>query len=298
MPVRLPRSLRSLAAVLLLAPLAACGGDDEAPSDATPEDVDQSTPVAVTEEERSEFTPPADSVITEAQVTAYLKTSVLAFDLVRKEAERLHARVQEMEKRAKDGGTLGQLRNVMEAGQTMAQAGDLIGGSYIRSARTLKHNPAEMEWVRERMSEVSGHLTMKPMYEASIKSAADMRTQAEELRKQLAAGGAAGFTEGDIQQMIASADEMEANARSQGASRAVMANLEVLRKARPAVTDAMWGTIGLAGGASTWVALAGLSDPNNTEAQKKLDEFRRVYEDALANRVSPGMEATPAQPQS
>ncbi|HEX2090882.1 MAG TPA: hypothetical protein VHG28_00715 [Longimicrobiaceae bacterium] len=297
MPVRLPRALRFLAALFLLAPLAACGGGDEAQPEATPEDVDQSTPVAITDEERAKFTPPTDSVLSEAQVTGYLKTSLLSFDLVRKEAQGIHARVQEMEKREKEGGTLGQLRNVVAAGQTMYQVGDLIGGSYIRSARTLGYNPAEMEWVRERMAEVSGYLMMKPMYEASLKSAADMRTQAEELRTQLAAGGAAGFTEGDIQQMIANADEMEANARSQGASRTVMANLEVLRRIRPAVTEAMWGTIGFAGGASGLVALTGLSDPKDTEAQKKLDDFRRVFEDALANRVSPGMENAPAQPQ-
>jgi hypothetical protein len=38
------------------------------------------------------------------------------------------------------------------AGQTMYQVGDLIGGSYVRSARSLGYNPAEMEWVRERMA--------------------------------------------------------------------------------------------------------------------------------------------------
>ena len=33
----------------------------------------------------------------------------------------------------------------------------------LRSARTLGYNPAEMEWVRDRMAEVSGYLVAKPM---------------------------------------------------------------------------------------------------------------------------------------
>ena len=294
MPLPLPRSLRALAgAFLLLVPLAACGGGDEANPDATPEDVDQSTPVAITEEETARFRAPADSVVTPAQVDAYLKTSLLQFDLMRKESARLHERVKGMEQREKEGGTLGQLQNMVTAGQTLVQVGDLVGGSYIRSARTLGHNPAEMEWVRERMTEVAGYVMMKPMYEAAARSAQDMRTQADQLQQQLAAGGAAGFTEADIQQMRTSADQMTAGSGENGPSRAVLANLAVLSRAKPAVTESMWSAVGLAGG-SGLLALGGLSDPNDKEAQKKLDEFRQVYTDALHNRVSPGMENKPA----
>ncbi|HLL47628.1 MAG TPA: hypothetical protein VK399_13040 [Longimicrobiaceae bacterium] len=300
MPFSPPFRSRSLipAGMLVLA-LAACGGGGDESAEAKPEDVDMSTPVAVTEEEINDFKAPADSVLTPAQVEAYLKTSLLQYDLIRKESVGLHAKVTEMEERAKDGGTLAGLRNMAAAGQTMYQVGDLIGGSYIRSARSLGYNPAEMEWVRERMTEVAGHLMMKPMYEQSVASAALMRTQAEDLRTQMAAAGAAGFTEADIQQMLANADQAEAQAKEQmAAGRAVQANLAVLHRARPAVTDAMWGTVGFAGGAQGLIALSGLSDPNDAEAQKKLDEFRAVYQDALANRVSKGMENTrAAQPQ-
>ncbi len=304
MPLSLPfrsRSRRSalLPVGMLALALAACGGGGDESAEAKPEDVDMSTPVAVTEEEINDFKAPADSVLTPAQVEAYLKTSLLQYDLIRKESVGLHAKVAEMEERAKDGGTLAGLRNMAAAGQTMYQVGDLIGGSYIRSARSLGYNPAEMEWVRERMTEVAGHLMMKPMYEQSVASAALMRKQAEDLRTQMAAAGAAGFTEADVQQMIANADQAEAQAKEQmAANRAVQANLAVLHRARPAVTDAMWGTVGFAGGAQGLIALSGLSDPNDGEAQKKLDEFRVVYQDALANRVSKGMENTPAaQPQ-
>jgi hypothetical protein len=299
MPLSLPfrsRSRRSalLPAGLLALALAACGGGGGDAAEAKPEDVDMDTPVAVTEEETARFKAPADSVLTPAQVEAYLKTSLLQYDLVRKESEGIHGKVKEMEERGKDGGTLGGLRNMVEGVQTMAQAGDLIGGSYIRSARTLGYNPAEMEWVRERMSEVAGHLMMKPMYEQSAKSAGDMRAQAEQLRAQLAGGANPGFSEADVQQMFTSANEMEAQAKEQmQAGRAVQANLAVLHKTRPAVTDAMWGTVGFAGGAQGFMVLAGLGDPANAEAKQKLDEFRLVYQDALANRVSKGMENAP-----
>jgi len=300
MPLSLPFRSRSrrtalLPAGLLALALAACGGGgDSDAAEAKPEDVDMDTPVAVTDEETARFRAPADSVLTPAQVEAFLKTSLLQYDLVRKESVGIHARVKEMEERGKDGGTLAGLRNMAAAGQTMYQVGDLIGGSYIRSARSLGHNPAEMEWVRERMAEVAGHLMMKPIYEQSVASAALMRKQAEDLRAQMAAAGSAGFSEADVQSMLASADQAEAQAKEQmAAGRAVQANLAVLHRARPAVTDAMWGTVGFAGGAQGLIALTGLSDPNDAEAQKKLDEFRVVYQDALANRVSRGMENAP-----
>jgi hypothetical protein len=48
------------------------------------------------------------------------------------------------------------------------------------------------------------------------------------------------------------------------------------------------------GGATGLMALSGLGDPDDAEAQRTLAEFRRVYQDALANRVSQGMENPPA----
>ncbi|HEV2147668.1 MAG TPA: hypothetical protein VGR37_09730 [Longimicrobiaceae bacterium] len=297
-PAPRSRLARIVPAGMLALALAACGGGGDA-DEASPDDVDQSTPVAVTDEELAKFKAPADSVLTPAQVEAYLKTSLLQFDLVRKESEGLHASFQEMEKRQEKGGALGGLRNMMAAGQTMYRMTDLIGGSYIRSARTLGQNPAEMEWVRERMGEVAMYLAMKPMYEAAGQGAQQVRAQAEEMRRMLASGQNPGFTEADVQEMLQSAEQMEAEARAESrAARSVAANVEVLRRGRPAVTDAMWGTVGMAGSATGLIALSGLGDPQDAEAQRKLDEFRQVFQDALANRVSPGMENAPAQPQS
>lgn len=286
-------ALRRGVPVLALALLAGCGGDS-AKMDATPDDVDMDTPIAITDKEAAAFKAPADSVITDAQVTAYLKTSLLQFDLIRKQSVGLHEKAAEMDKREKKGGTLNQLRNLASAGSMLMQMGDMVGGSYIRSARTLGYNPAEMEWVRERMTEIGGYMMMQPMRNQAKLGAKQIREQAEQLRGQLASGQASGFTSADIDNMLRSADEVEQNAEEE-AARSVLANLAVLRKSRPAVTDAMWGTVGIAGGAMGLAAISGLGDPNDAEAQKKLDEFRRLYEDALANRVSEGMEAAPAK---
>lgn len=283
------RSWVPFRAGLVLLVLAACGGGggaDETSMEATPEEVHQDAPVAPTEEEVAAFNPPADSTLTDDQVVAFLRTSLLQYDLVRKEGATLHERTAKMQEREKEGGMLGGLANLADAGKTLAQAGNLLAGSYTQSARTLKYNPAEMEWVRERMAELSGHLMMKPMYEQQAKGVADMRTQAEELRKQAASGGEnAAMLNQQADQMMQMASSMDSSSQAQVPAGALSRNLAVLHKARPAVTDEMWAAIGFAGGAQGWMLLSGLGDPNNTEAQKKLDEFRQVYQAALENKA-------------
>ena len=293
-----------LEALALLASLlsAACGGGESADLEATTEDVaasaeDTETMVA-TEAETRAFDAPADSVLTEEQVDAYLKTSLLQFDYMRAEAEGLHARAQEIQTRdEKGGGALSDLRNMAAGMSLVADFGNIVGGSFVRSARTQGYNPAEMEWVRERMVEVSGYLMAKPMMEYGAQAARQMREQAEAMRVQLAAGQAMGFSAADIDEMIRNAEQMEAEALA-GASvqGSALRNMEVLRQAKPAVSDPMWTTIGFAAGGMGLMAISGLGDPNDTEAQAKLDEFRRVYTDALENRVSPGLENAEVPP--
>lgn len=270
-----------------------CRGNSDS-MDATPDDVDEDTPVEITEEERADFDAPADSVLTDEQVTMYLKASLLQFDLVRKHGERLQERMEKMEERAEKGGTLAGLRNLMDAGSTLVEYGDLIGGSLIRSSRTLGYNPAEIEWVRERMSEMSGYVMFKPMQEAFAQSAEVARQNLEEMQSALAENGEeSGFTEEDIAAALQNIDETENT--SYNVPPSVLKNIEVLHDAKPNVTDQMWSAIGLTGGTMGLVALSGLNDPNDLEAQQKLDEYRQLFTDALENRVSPGMENDPVQ---
>lgn len=291
MKLHAPR-LRRRFAVLGLAALAACGGDEQAASDAgaTPEDVDPKQSAVVTEDEQSDFRAPADSVLTPRQVEAYIKTSLLQFDLVRKESARLHEKVAQMEERGKDGGVLSGFRNLTEGMATMGQAAELVGGSFVRSARTLGYNPAEMEWVRERMGEVSGYLVAKPVLQGQADMAKSIRQQVEEARR---AGPSSGYSEEMLQQMLAQAGEMERTAaQNTQIARATLRNYEVLRGARNNVTDPMWLAVGMSGGASGLLSLSGLGDPQDTTAQRHLEEYRRVFTDALENRVSKGLENT------
>lgn len=289
--------LRRVLALGMIATVAACGGNDNAAdggseSGATADEVDQKSEAGVTESERSAFTAPADSSLTPQQVDAYLRTSLLQFDLIRAEAPNLHRQAQAMEERAKDGGLMSGLRNAAQGIGAMAHWADLVGGSYVRSARTLKHNPAEMEYVRERMAAVSTYLMMKPMQDMARQSADQLRQQANAMK------GQEGVTDEQVQAMLQQADQMEQNASDSNASPALRQNLDAVHRARTNVTDAMWTQIGLAGGGMGLLALTGLGDPQDTATVNKLNQFRQLYTDALANKVTPGMENKPAEGQS
>lgn len=281
------------AAAGLLFLAAACGGSDaevaEQSQAANAEQVDQKSSGTATERELASFTAPADSVLTPRQVEAFLRTTLVQFDLVRQEAPQYHAKVAQMEQRAEksNGGLVAGLRNMADAGGVIVGFGDLIGGSYVRSARSLGYNPAEMEWVRERMAEVSMALAMQPMYEAAAQQAQSMRQMAESYR------GQPGFTDEQVQEMLRNADETEKSAREQMAgSRAIGRNMEILRQARPNVTTNMWTAVALVGGPGGLLGLTGLGDPTDTTSVRQMNEWRRIYTDALANKVTPGLEAS------
>lgn len=269
---------------LLALAVAACGGD--ADLDADPDDVDADAPASVTEEERAAFTAPEDGVLSEEQVEAYLKTSLLQFDLLRQESERLRGDVEEIRQRGEgEGGMLDALRNVAAAGRVGMQAVDLIGGSYVRSARALDRNPAEMEWVRGQIRDVGAHLTAQPIREMAKQGAASLREQAEQLRAQAEAGTLQGFTEEDVERMLESADEAERNAEeSTRADPTVAANLEVMRRARSNVTDEMWQLLATWGSAE-WTGIYGIGAGEDPEADRRIGQFRTLYEAALENRT-------------
>lgn len=288
---RNPFARRAAAGLLLLA--AACGGGDDNAQVADNSQaenagaVDQESSASATEKEVAAFRAPADSVLTPQQVEAFLRTTLVQFDLIRQEAPQYHAKMAQMEQRGEKGGLIAGLRNVADAGSVLVGFGDLVGGSYVRSARSLNLNPAEMEWVRDRMTEVSAALMMQPIHESSLQMAQSLRQQAESYR------GQPGFDDAAIRDMLASADEMEKSAREQmsGAGGAVGRNLEVLRRVRPNVTNHMWTAVALVGGQGGLLGLTGLADPNDTTAVRQMNEWRRVYTDALANQVTPGLEA-------
>jgi ElaB/YqjD/DUF883 family membrane-anchored ribosome-binding protein len=291
MPYALPRirSVRRATSAGLLLLASACGGDapEEQSQTANAAAVDQESSAAVTEREQASFSPPTDGVLTPRQVDAFLRTTLVQFDLIRQEAPRYHQKVAQIEKRGEGDGLIAGLRNAVDAGGVLAGFGDLVGGSFVRSARSQGLNPAEMEWVRGQMTEVAGHLALLPMYQGSVDMAVAMRAQAEQYR------GQPGFTDEQVQEMIRNAEQSERQAREQMKATGTAArNLEVLRRAKPNVTPHMWGAVALAGGAGGLVGLSGLATPSDTTAQRQMNEWRRIYTDALANQVTPGLEAT------
>jgi hypothetical protein len=290
-----PTLRRGLGLGLIALSAGACNLKDKIPGagaghdgGAAPSAVDQKSEGSVTEAEANAFKAPADSSLTPQQVEAYLRTSLTQFDLIRSEAPALHRQVAEMEQRGKSGGLISGLRNAAEGIGAMGHWADLVGGSYVRSARTLKYNPAEMEYVRERMGAISGYLMMKPMQDAGKQAAQQMRQQAEAMK------GQAGVDQATIDQMLASAAEMEKNASESNVSPAIRQNLEALHHARGNVTEPAWQQIGFASGGMGILALSGLGDPADTATTRKLNEFRQLYTDALNNRVTPGTEVKPA----
>jgi len=295
MKMTLPRRARALALLpVALTALAACSHKDAA--DVKPADVDPKQSATPTEQEAAAWKEPADSALTEQQVKAYLQVAMLQFDLVRKEAPALHQQVAEMDRRGKEGGVLNGFTNIVQAGTALAHGADLLGGSYVRAARTLGYNPAEMEWVRERMGEVGGYYMAKPMIAAQVQAAEQMKAQADQM------AATSGLTAEQVAQMKQSAEEMRTSAATNDQPRHVLANSALVHRVRPGVSDQMWSQVGLFGGASGFAALVGLSDPKDTEAQKKLDEFRNLFQATMDNRTLPGLEdkkpegATPAAP--
>jgi hypothetical protein len=294
MQLNSPTVRRGLCLGLIALSAGACNLKDKIPGaaggdgGAAPSEVDQKSEGSVTEREASAFRAPADSSLTPQQVEAYLRTSLTQFDLIRSEAPALHQQVAEMEKRGKSGGLISGLRNAAEGIGAMSHWADLVGGSYVRSARTLKYNPAEMEYVRERMGAVSGYLMTKPMQEYGKQAAQQLRQQAEALK------GQPGVDQATIDQMLQQAAEAEKNASEANVSPAIRQNLDVLKRARGNVTEPAWQQIGFASGGMGILALSGLGDPADTATTRKLNEFRQLYTDALNNKVTPGTEVTPA----
>jgi hypothetical protein len=115
----------------------------------------------------------------------------------------------------------------------------------------------------------------------TVKAAAEMPAQVAALRAQ---SGVDPMMEAGLRELLVSADQMEADSRVEAGS--VSRNAEVVRGARPAVTDEMWAALGLAGGGSGFLALSAWHDPEDAETQAKLDQIRQLLEDILENRAS------------
>jgi hypothetical protein len=147
----------------------------------------------------------------------------------------------------------------------------------VRSARKLRYNPAELLYVRRRMTEVAGHLQAGSHVVSSDQAAALYRQQAESMR------GAPGVSKAHIDAMLKAAEQAEAQQKAPATSPRVAQNLATLRRARANLSDATWRKVAS-------VAAGGIRDLRNApdaEARRKLGELRQLYEHVIANREPP-----------
>jgi hypothetical protein len=287
-PPRIRSPHRLVTASLISGVLLSGCGDDHAPDRSSFTSFEPGSPTEITPAEVADFQVPSDGVLTESQITGYLRTSLLQFDLVREGSGRLARGMETMQQRESWGRALAQLQNRITATQTPLETAELVGDSFVRSARTLGYNPVEMEWVREQMAEISATLMMSSLQDGAARAASELREQVRSIQDQQPGGPPPDGTAEYLRQLLATADEIEA-ASHQGGGPSPARDVQALRRARPAVTDEMWVAIGFAGGASGLMALTGWSDPGNTEIQAHLDEWRRLFADALENRASPAL---------
>ncbi|HEX8319991.1 hypothetical protein [Longimicrobium sp.] len=230
--------------------------------------------------ERAAFTAPADSSLTPDQVDRYLRTMLAQFDLVTAEAPAMHRLIEAGEAGASEKPEAGRDR-------PMKRWSDFLTATYVRAARRADANPAEMEYVGDRMRWVSGYLSARRAQASGGQLATVLRQQAEAMR------GQPGVTREQIDAMLQAAEQAERQT-VQPAPPMLQQNLDVLRSGRGKVTDEMWIRIASVSGGVGLMALGDLADTTASGPAAKIAELRELYAHALENRAySPGGGRTP-----
>lgn len=225
----------------------------------------------VTDAERAAFTAPADSSLSLGQVDQYLRTTLGQFRLLEAEGRAMRKQLEGTPPSAAPATKGGRPRS------PGARWGEFVDATYVRSARKLRYNPAELLYVRRRMTEVAGHLQAGSQLVSSDQAATLYREQAEAMR------GAPGVSQAHIDAMLKAAEQAERQRKAPATSPRVAQNLATLRRARANLSDATWRQVTTVGGGG----LRDLRNAQDAEARRKLDELRRLYEHALANREPP-----------
>lgn len=253
--------LRSSVAVSLLA-LSACFGDRSSDSG------------ELTAAELAAFKAPADSGLTVKQVDAYLRTTLAQLELLRKEGPATRERLATIQR---DRTQPPVSAKGPRPKSRQALWGDFVDAAFIRSARELRYAPAELLYVRGRISAVSGHLLAGEMHASKDDAAALFRQQAEAMR------GTPGVSKAQVDAMLQAAEQAERQTARPADPRLVQ-NLGVLRRAHAAVGEAGWGRVA---GVAAGVEMSELGDAPEEEFTRRLDDLRQLHQDALENRGPP-----------
>jgi hypothetical protein len=232
-------------------------------------------PGEATDAERIAFQAPADSSLTPGQVDQYLRTIVAQLELLQTEAPAMREQLAAVprERRQPAPPTSAQTASPPKSRPKSRQAlwGDFVDATFVRSARKLGYNPAELWYVRDRMSVVSGHLLATEMHASKDQAAALFRQQAEAMR------GTPGVTQAQIDAMLKAAQQAEQQTARPVPPR-VEQNLGALRRARGTLSDTTWGKIA---SVATGAGLGDLGEAPEAELDRRLNELRTLHLQAL-----------------
>jgi hypothetical protein len=232
-------------------------------------------------DERAAFTAPADSSLTPDQVERYLRTMLAQFELVAAEAPSMRRQIA-----AGDGAVAKQAGTGRDS--PMKRWSDFLTATYVRAARRADANPAEMEYVGDRIRRVGGYLQGRQAQASGGQMAALLRQQAEALRSH------ADVPPEQIDQMLQAADAAERQT-VQPAPPAVQQNLDVLRSTRGRVTEPTWVRVAAVSGGVGLMALGDMADTTASGPVAQLSELREMYTAALENRAHPPGGDAPAR---
>ncbi|HTE17887.1 MAG TPA: hypothetical protein VK689_05840 [Armatimonadota bacterium] len=255
------RALGACAALVLLA-LGACRGDRGSDSG------------ELTAVERAAFKAPADSGLTVKQVDAYLRTTLAQLELLRKEGPAMRAQLAVQPRQPAQSSAVAKGPRPKSR---QALWGDFVDAAFIRSARKLRYAPAELLYVRHRISAVSGHLLAGEMHASRDDAAALFRQQAQAMR------GTPGVSQAQVDAMLQAAEQAERQTARTPDPR-LEGNLDVLRQAHAGVGDAGWGSIA---SVASGVGITELGEAPDAEFTRRLDELRQLHLEALENRAPP-----------
>lgn len=152
-----------------------------------------------------------------------------------------------------------------------------MDAAFVRAARKLGYNPAELWFVRARMSAVSGHLLAAQAQASSGQTAALFRQQAESMR------GTPGVTPGQIEAMLQAAERADEQKTWPTPPRLAQ-NLEAMGRARSNLSQSAWRRIA---GVASGIGVSDLGALPQPQVEGRLNGLRELHRHALENREPP-----------
>lgn len=230
----------------------------------------------VAEAEHAAFAAPPDSTLTPAQVERYLRASLAHFELLQAEGPALRRRLAAMQAEQERPAAAAPDSASPRAPRELWS--ELVDEAYVRAARKLGYNPAELWYVRDRMAKVAGHLLAREAQLPAQEAAAHLRSQAEAMR------GVPGVTRAQLDAMLEAADRAEAQQAPAPVPPRLAQNVRAVIEARGALSPAAWGRVAAV---AAGLGVDDLGEMPEPRAAAKLTELREMYRHALESGDGP-----------